>query len=198
MGKPYGTEHCFDIFLKKNQTSQQCNDSHVTKLPSWFPSAVAKPPCSLSSTLSPMSFSLHLLFVVRRRQTIYSFPVWHHSIWDLFIYLFINLQKEKKAMWTIWNVFRIFVVIKITLQLGLLHLLCKSLVSLEMRRIALKCKVIPWEVRTENFQRKMLKPVQRVFFLWSDWKHLSYSTLLLFLNLPLPFPFLKLHISVNF
>lgn len=126
----------------------------------------------------------------------YKKKVW--EIEGIFFLIFLQKEKKKKGIWSIWSVFRIFVVIKITLQLGLFHLPCKSLVSLEMRRIALKCKVIPWEVRTENFQRKMLEPVQHVFVLWSGWKHLSYLTLLLILNLPHPLPFLKLHISVNF
>lgn len=159
----------FDLFLK---TTQQPDESNKSKLAKWCPAAAAKPAGWLAgvrarcSAFSPISSSVHLLFIVRFRQIIFfscllSKPRGNLASIKLKLAFFL-LQKENQRDQSIWNVFRMFGLIKITLQLGLFHLSYKSEVNFEMKSIASECKVIPfwngsWE---QKMSRVMLQCIE--------------------------------------
>lgn len=151
-----------------------------------------------SSTLSPMSSSAHLYFVVRGRQTNYGFPVWHHSIWDGLFFFFFK-QKEKKSNVKYFKCFLEYLLwLKSRCSWDCFTCSARAWSAWKWEELLWSAKSSQGKWEQKISKGKCSNQFNMFFLLWSDWKHLSCLTLLLFLNLPLPFPFLKLRISVNF
>lgn len=103
-------------------------------------------------------FSLHGNFVEQAKGQ-FAF-----ILFEMGIFSFVT--EKKKVIWSIWSVFRVFVLIKITWQLVLCHLPYKSLVSLEMKLLLWSAKSSHLEKESENrkFPKKHTWTRSRFFF----------------------------------
>lgn len=105
--------------------------------------------------------------------------------------IFSFVTEKKKVIWRIWSAFRVFVLIKITLQLVLFHRPYKSLVSLEMKLLLWSAKSSHFEKESENrkFPKKNIWTSSRFFFfLWSGWNLVVFDAAAFFKLVSPPLP----------